>query len=151
MLHCGGCVHIIIVHRHQSMQRERRRMCEVNNLQQQFDAPPGSLMRLKNEPSAVNMRVLLKDVTRPMADSAPNQLLCSMNEDAPAGMCAKKSRQASYWLSIPLLWAYARQTQQHLPQTVNACRGSFSKQGVAGCRYYRATILNTPEISRPVM
>lgn len=42
-------------------------------------------MRLKNEPSAVNMSVLLNEVTRPMADNAPNQALCSTNDDAPAG------------------------------------------------------------------
>jgi hypothetical protein len=41
-------------------------------------------MRLKNEPRAVNMSVLLNDVTSPIADSAPNQLLCSMKEVAPA-------------------------------------------------------------------
>lgn len=40
-------------------------------------------MRLKNDPSAVNMRVLLKDVTRPMADSMPNQDLCSRKDEAP--------------------------------------------------------------------
>lgn len=41
-------------------------------------------MRLKKDPSAVNMSVLLNEVTSPIADSAPNQLLCSMNDDAPA-------------------------------------------------------------------
>lgn len=42
-------------------------------------------MRLKKDPSAVNMSVLLKEVTRPMADNEPNQALCSRNDDAPAG------------------------------------------------------------------
>lgn len=44
---------------------------------------PGSLTRLKNDPSAVNMSVLLKEVTRPMAESMPNQVLCSRKEEAP--------------------------------------------------------------------
>jgi hypothetical protein len=52
---------------------------------------PGSLMRLKKEPRAVNMSVLLNDVTSPMADSAPNQLLCSMNDEAPAAAIYKRS------------------------------------------------------------
>jgi hypothetical protein len=52
---------------------------------------PGSLMRLKKEPSAVNMSVLLKDVMSPMADRLPNHSLCSTKEEAPAGRvgCAK--------------------------------------------------------------
>lgn len=58
---------------------------------------PGSLMRLKNDPRAVNMRVLLKDVTRPMADSAPNQLLCSTNEEAPEQPAARHGPSKSQY------------------------------------------------------
>ncbi len=44
---------------------------------------PGSLTRLKNDPSAVNISVLLNDVTSPIPASAANQGPCSKSEEAP--------------------------------------------------------------------
>ncbi len=47
--------------------------------------PPGSLMRLKNEPSAVNMSVDVKDVPSPSTASAVNQGAASAKDAAPGG------------------------------------------------------------------
>ena len=46
---------------------------------------PGSLMRLKKLPMAVNMRVDVKEVIRPQTASAKKGLGCDSSEEAPDG------------------------------------------------------------------
>jgi hypothetical protein len=50
---------------------------------------------LKNDPSAVNMSVLVKLVTRPMPASAPNQGACAASDDAPGGKAAASAVSAT--------------------------------------------------------
>jgi hypothetical protein len=46
---------------------------------------------LKKDPKAVNINVLLNEVTSPMPDNAANQPVCSVKDEAPvAGMHKKK-------------------------------------------------------------
>ena len=46
---------------------------------------PGSLMRLKKLPIAVNMRVEVKEVNRPHTARARKALGCDSSDDAPNG------------------------------------------------------------------
>jgi hypothetical protein len=56
-----------------------------------FDSPPGSLILLKNDPRAVNMRVDVKLVTSPTPASAPNQGAWPEKDAAPGGNAAARA------------------------------------------------------------
>lgn len=74
-------------------------------------------MRLKKEPSAVNMRVELNDVTMPMPDSMPNHARCSRNDDAPARDTHTHARSGSA-VSAKRVKESAATTQQHSGMTL---------------------------------
>lgn len=56
---------------------------------------PGSLMRLKKLPIAVNISVEVKEVNRPHTARARKALGCDSSDDAPEGKLYTFNRQSS--------------------------------------------------------